>query len=54
MTKGAPRGPQRRGMLLEGEYVVNPKAAKLRRGLLEAINKGASKAALVKIIEAGR
>mgnify|MGYP001567938646 CR=1 FL=1 len=52
--KGPPRGPEARATLLEGEYVMNPKATKLRRGLLEAINKGASKAALAKIIEAGR
>ncbi|HYE93737.1 MAG TPA: hypothetical protein VEA38_22080 [Terriglobales bacterium] len=42
VTKGAPAGPERRAMLLEGEFVVRPEAAKKHRPLLEAINSGAS------------
>lgn len=54
VTKGPPRGPERRARLLEGEYVVNPKAAKLRRTLLDAINRGASKSTLAQLVKAGR
>ena len=39
---------------LRTEFVVNPKATKLRRTLLEAINSGASKAKLAGILKAGR
>lgn len=52
--RGAPKGPERRANLLEGEYVINPKAAKLRHTLLEAINKGASTTQLATILKAGR
>ena len=52
--KGPPRGPETRSTLLQGEYVVNPKATRLRRGLLEAINRGASKSELAKILKAGK
>ena len=54
VKRGPPRGPERRGMLMEKEYVVKAKAVKLHRGLLEAINRGASKGELRRLVEAGR
>lgn len=40
--------------LTPGEFVVNPKAAKLHRSLLEAINSGATKAELAGMMKAGK
>lgn len=54
VKRGPPRGPERRGVLMEKEYVVKAKAVKLHRGLLEAINRGAPKAELRRLVEAGR
>ena len=54
VKRGPPRGPERRATLLEKEYVVKAKAVKLHRGLLEAINRGAPKAELRRLVEMGR
>ena len=54
VKRGPPRGPERRATLLEKEYVVKAKAVKLHRGLLEAINRGAPKGELRRLVEAGR
>ena len=54
VKRGAPKGPERRATLLEKEFVIRKKAVKLHRGLLEAINRGASKVELKKLVEAGR
>jgi hypothetical protein len=51
VTEGPPAGPERHATLLEDEFVVNPKAAKKHRPLLEAINSGAPKAKLRKLLE---
>ena len=54
VAKGPPKGPERKSTLLEGEYVIKQKAYQLRKGLVEAINRGAPKAELAKIVKAGR
>ena len=52
--KGGPVNKSGSARLLKKEYVVNPKAAQLHRTLLEAINKGASRAELAAMMKAGR
>lgn len=48
---GSPKGPERKAMLLEKEFVVNRKAAVLHRDLLKAINSGASRADLAAMLK---
>lgn len=51
---GAPKGPERRATLLEGEYVIERKAYTLHKDLVEAINRGDSRSQLAAIAKAGR
>ena len=54
VTKGPPKGPERRATLLEKEFVVNAKAAKLHHTLLNAINSGATKNDLARLLRERR
>lgn len=49
--KGAPKGPERKAKLLEGEFVVKKEAAQKNRPLLDAINRGESPQKLKRLLD---
>lgn len=51
VTKGAPKGPERKARLLEGEFVVRKEPAQMHRPLLEAINRGEPPKKLRKLLD---